>query len=67
QFLEDRLEREPDLYLSEMRRVLRVARGVDVCENTIANALRRRGWTYKQASIIRPALERSEQRRAEYL
>ncbi|KAI9069820.1 hypothetical protein FKP32DRAFT_1557548, partial [Trametes sanguinea] len=52
QFLEARLEREPDLYLSEMRRVLRVARGVDVCENTIANALRRRGWTYKQASIM---------------
>ncbi|EIW58927.1 uncharacterized protein TRAVEDRAFT_48070 [Trametes versicolor FP-101664 SS1] len=65
EFLEARLEREPDLYLSKMRKALRIARDVDVCEKTIANLLNWRVWTYKQ--IAQMALERSEVRRAQYL
>ena len=36
------------MYLSELRQALLLGRGVNVCENTVANALRHRGLTYKQ-------------------
>ena len=51
QYLEARLERDPSMYLSELRAALLLGRGVDVCEKTIANSLRRRGWTYKKVYL----------------
>ena len=48
QYLEARLEREPDMYMSELRDALRLGRGIDVSEKTIKAALKRRGLTYKQ-------------------
>ncbi|RPD67715.1 hypothetical protein L226DRAFT_425867, partial [Lentinus tigrinus ALCF2SS1-7] len=59
------LEREPDMYMSELREALRLGRGIEVCVNTIKNTLKRRGLTYKK--LTRPARERSEARRAAYL
>ncbi len=40
------------MYLSELREALSIGRGVDVCENTIKNAMLRRGLTYKKVRIL---------------
>ncbi|KAI0338144.1 hypothetical protein BDW22DRAFT_1338441 [Trametopsis cervina] len=47
-YLESLISRTPDLYLSELRDALLRTRGVEVSEQSISNALRRRGYTRKK-------------------
>ncbi|KAJ7342372.1 hypothetical protein DFH08DRAFT_704026 [Mycena albidolilacea] len=48
EYLEALIERQPDIFLSELKIALEEGRGVDVDETTISRSLLRRGWTRKQ-------------------
>ncbi|KAI0686017.1 hypothetical protein BC835DRAFT_1221829, partial [Cytidiella melzeri] len=58
------VEQCPDMSLSELRDALKLTFRTDVTERTISASMKRRGYTRKQ--LMRPALERSEELRADY-
>ncbi|RPD55768.1 hypothetical protein L226DRAFT_443099, partial [Lentinus tigrinus ALCF2SS1-7] len=58
------IERTPDIYLAELQEELEDARGIRVSCETIATALRHRGFTRKKVS--REASERVEGQRLEF-
>ncbi|KAG8945188.1 hypothetical protein FRC04_001167 [Tulasnella sp. 424] len=64
-FLEGCIERQPDIYLSELQEKLEDARGVVTSVSTIHRTLLRRGFTRKR--VTREAAERSEDARDQYL
>ncbi|KAI0691759.1 hypothetical protein BC835DRAFT_1278930 [Cytidiella melzeri] len=49
--LESLISRTPDIYLAELRDALLNIRGIDVCEQTIANALLRRRYSRKKVRL----------------
>ncbi|KAJ7312717.1 hypothetical protein DFH08DRAFT_635032, partial [Mycena albidolilacea] len=58
------IERQPDIFLSELKIALEEGRGVDVGETTISRSLLRRGWTRKQ--VTRPAKKANDNDRIKY-
>ncbi|KAJ7888720.1 hypothetical protein B0H13DRAFT_1557399, partial [Mycena leptocephala] len=58
------IERQPDIYLSELKKGLEEGRWIDVDETTISRSLLRRGWSRKK--IKRPAQEANDDDRTEY-
>lgn len=48
QYLEARIEQNPDLSLGELRQALILAHAIDVSERTISASLKRRGFTRKR-------------------
>ncbi|KAF8601489.1 hypothetical protein BDV93DRAFT_445627 [Ceratobasidium sp. AG-I] len=51
-FLEACIERQPDLYLEELRELLDTTLGVQVSLDTIRRSLLRRGWTRKKVTTL---------------
>ncbi|KAJ7343026.1 hypothetical protein DFH08DRAFT_642535, partial [Mycena albidolilacea] len=58
------IERQPDIYVSELQICLLKGRGVDAAATTILRALLCRGWSRKK--ITRPAREANNDDREDY-
>ncbi|KAJ8597475.1 hypothetical protein M405DRAFT_708081, partial [Rhizopogon salebrosus TDB-379] len=62
--LDSCIERQPDIFLTEMQDQLREICGVDISIfSTISSTIRRRGFTRKK---IHPSIERDKNDRAAY-
>ncbi|KAJ8596082.1 hypothetical protein M405DRAFT_722282, partial [Rhizopogon salebrosus TDB-379] len=61
--LESCIERQPDIFLTEMQDQLQEICGVDISISTISSTIRRRGFTRKK---IHPSVERDKNDRAAY-
>ncbi|KAF8835701.1 hypothetical protein BDN67DRAFT_1015314 [Paxillus ammoniavirescens] len=65
EFLLGTIKQTPDLYLDELQEMLSVSCNVNISCSTIWRTLRRSGFTMKKMTRI--AIERSSQKRLEYL
>ncbi|KAJ8461838.1 hypothetical protein ONZ45_g18152 [Pleurotus djamor] len=63
-YIEGLVDRQPDIFLSEIRHALSTALNVDVSRQSISRSLYRRGWTRK--AVTRIGRERNEEIRAQY-